>query len=95
MSDDVKRLGVCSFGFALGITWAIGILLMGWVSWWSHGWAADMVKVVSSVYIGYKAGFWGGIIGAIWAFVDWFIGGVIIAWFYNMCTGCCRSKCKS
>jgi len=39
--------------------------------------------MISSLYIGYAATLLGSIIGAIWAFVDGFIGGVIVAWLYN------------
>ena len=91
MSHHNARLGVAGFGFAAGLTWAIGLLLMGWISWWS-GWGAQMISVFSSVYIGYKPTFWGAIIGAIWGFVDFFIAGIILAAIYNRC---CANKSES
>ncbi len=90
MSHNHHRLGVASLGLAAGITWAIGLLVLGWVSWWS-GWGAQMVAVIGSVYVGYQPTFWGTIIGAIWGFVDLFIAGVIFAAIYNCCS--CGKKC--
>jgi len=93
MSHHHSKLSICGLGCALGVTWALGMLILGWFCWWTAGWGLQMVSVIGSVYIGFKPTFWGGIIGAIWGFVDWFIGGVIIAWVYNMCS--CGKKCGS
>jgi hypothetical protein len=38
---------------------------------------------MASFYIGFKPTFLGGVIGAIWGFIDGAIGGVIIALVYN------------
>lgn len=92
MSDTCTHLKVCAFGCALGFTWALGVLIMGWLAWLT-GWGAQMVNLIGSVYIGYQANWWGPIVGAIWGFVDWFISGVIIAWVYNWCTCCKKSSC--
>jgi len=78
----VIRLNELSLGFALGIACAIYALFIGVVAW-LFGWGITVVEVLSSLYIGYDATFWGAIIGTIWAFVDGFIGGVIIGWVYN------------
>ncbi|ABX78301.1 hypothetical protein AYM02_03975 [Coxiella burnetii] len=83
------RLGVTSFGFAVGIVWALGLLILGLFSWWT-GWGRLMVSVISSVYVGYAPTFWGTIVGVIWGFIDGFISGVILAAIYN----CCARKCK-
>jgi membrane associated rhomboid family serine protease len=60
-------LGVVSFGLALGVT--------------SGG--LQLAAALSSLYIGYGPTFVGAIAGAVWAFVDGLIAGVLIAWFYN------------
>ena len=86
MSHHHAKLGVAAFGFAAGITWALGLLILGWVSWWT-GWGMQMVAVMGSMYVGYQPTFWGAIIGAIWGFVDLFIAGIIMAAIYNAFCG--------
>lgn len=46
-------------------------------------WGVPVVAVLSSVYIGYSPTFVGSIAGAVWAFANGFIGGVIMGWLYN------------
>ena len=50
---------------------------------WLFGWGREIVELASSLYLGYAATCLGTIIGTTWAFIDGFIGGVIIAWLYN------------
>jgi len=78
-----NRLHVLNLGLALGITWAIGMFLLG-IFAWLFSWGNDMVAVLGSLYLGYMPTFLGSIIGAIWGFVDCFIAGVLIAWIYNL-----------
>ena len=78
-SRDFNVLGL---GLALGIACAIYAFFIGAVAW-LFGWGTSVVEVLSSLYIGYDATFLGALIGTIWAFVDGFIGGVIIGWLYN------------
>ncbi len=52
-----------------------------WIDALSAG--VSLVAVLSSLYIGYAPSFVGSVAGTVWAFVDGFIGGVIIAWLYN------------
>lgn len=79
--EKTARLGVLGCAFALGITWGICILFVGWFS--MLGWATPLVKIVGSAYIGYTASFFGAILGGIWGFFDGFIGGVIFSFLYN------------
>lgn len=85
-------LRVCGLGFAFGFTWALGALIMGWLAWLT-GWGAAWVNLLGSVYIGYQANWWGPIVGAVWAFVDAFITGAVIAFVYNSCASCCKKTC--
>lgn len=80
--EQPMKLCVLSFGVALGIVWAISMLIAGWTS--VYGWGSLFVNTLSSVYLGYGPSFGGGIVGAIWGFVDGFIGGVLLAFFYNL-----------
>ena len=75
-------LGVVSLGLAVGISWALGVFLLGLAAG-VLDWGVPAVTVLSSVYLGYSPSFVGSIAGAVWGFVDGFIGGVVIAWLYN------------
>jgi hypothetical protein len=79
---EKNHLNIVSLGLALGIAWAVGAFFLGIMAW-LFDWGTALVEIASSLYIGYKATFLGAIIGTVWAFVDGFIGGVIIAWLYN------------
>ena len=69
-------------GVGIGVILAVYAFLLGLIAmWWD--WGTAIVTTMSSLYIGYDATFLGSIIGAIWAFVDGFIAGVVIAWVYN------------
>lgn len=74
-------LNVKALALALGLSWSFLILFTGWVS--MFGWGTRFVEVMSSLYIGFAPTFFGGIIGAIWAFIDGAIGGAIVALVYN------------
>ena len=58
------------------------MLFAGWAA--IFGWSVQFVEVMASVYVGYGASFLGGIIGALWGFVDGAIAGVVIAFIYNV-----------
>jgi len=72
-----------NLGFALGLTWGLGLMLG---TWWLllMGSPGGSIAKLGVFYIGYSYSFVGGIIGLIWGFVDGFICGVLIAWFYNL-----------
>ena len=84
MAEDQHHttLGVISFGLALGATSAIFVFLLGLMAS-LFGWGVELAGVLASVYIGFGPTFVGTIAGAVWAFVDGFIAGILIAWFYN------------
>ena len=77
----MKKINVWSFCLALGIIWAAGTLLAGWFA--ALGWGGMYVRILGSVYIGYAPDFWGGILGAVWAFFDGAIFGLALGWLYN------------
>ncbi|MGD2169010.1 MAG: bacteriophage holin [Chlamydiota bacterium] len=76
------KLSVKGLALGIGITWSIGQVLVGWVA--IGGWGAEYVRVMSSIYIGFNPSFIGGIIGGVWGFADGFIGGALLAFFYNV-----------
>ncbi len=75
-------LGVISFGLALALTSAVFTFLLGLMAAF-FGWGLGIVQVLATLYIGYSPTFVGTIAGAVWAFVDGFIAGAMIAWLYN------------
>jgi hypothetical protein len=71
-----------ALGVAIGVLWAIYVVFVGIAA--MFGWGNAIVDALASLYIGYGASIIGAIIGAVWAFVDGFIAGVVIAWIYNL-----------
>lgn len=90
------RLSPLALGLALGVLWGVSIFLMGLIaSFYTYG--RPFVTAVGVLYIGYEPSVLGSIIGGIIGFVDAFIGGVILAWLYNLFAKCCckkDSKCE-
>lgn len=59
----MEKLNVKALAFGLGVSWAVCMLFVGWVS--IFGWGTKFIEVMSSVYTGFTPTFLGGIIGAI------------------------------
>ena len=76
------RFNLKALALSLGITWALGLLFLGWVG--AFGWGLEAVDVFSSFYIGYEPTFIGGVIGAVWGFIDGAVGGIVIGFLYNL-----------
>lgn len=72
-----------NLGFALGMTWGLGVMLG---TWWllMVGQPGTTINKLSAFYFGYTFSFVGGLVGLFWGFIDGFIAGVLIAWFYNL-----------
>ena len=77
------RLDIKVCGLMAGCIWSAGIFILGFMTmaWWEAG--DRIVKLFSTVYIGYRANLLGCLIGAFWGFIDGAITGVLIAWIYN------------
>jgi hypothetical protein len=78
----MNRCQPLALGVAIGVLWAIYVFGAGITA--MFGWGNALVEVLASLYIGYGASIIGAIIGAIWALVDGFVAGVIVAWIYNL-----------
>lgn len=94
MKHHCKVSHVCapSLGMALGLVGAIGVLLLS-LGAALFGWWMEPIEMVSKMYMGYSTGFVGTLIGIVWAFVDGFVGGWLIGFFYNMINRKCAAKC--
>jgi hypothetical protein len=81
-----KKFNSTPFALALGITWGLSNLILGWAG--MMGWGNRLVDSLGSFYVGYTPSFFGAIVGGIWGFVDGFIFGFIFCWLYN--NVCCK-----
>lgn len=77
----MNKIQPVALGIAIGVLWAIYVFFIGIAA--MFGWGIALVEVLASLYFGYEASVLGAVIGGIWAFVDGFIAGVVIAWIYN------------
>lgn len=79
----MTHINQTAFGLALGILWALCMLLLAFTSkFWGYG--TEWVNLMGSVYLGAGTGTWLAVILAgVWGFFDGFIGGWLLAWLYN------------
>jgi hypothetical protein len=82
----MDKLNIKALAIAGGVLWSLYMLLVGW-SAWLFNWGTGFVSTMASIYIGFTPTFVGGIIGAVWAFIDGVIAGAVIAWVYNRTAG--------
>lgn len=80
------KLHAVKLGVALGIMWAFCCVFLSFSSLWLN-WGTPWVTLIGSMYIGYAPTVIGALIGAVWAFVDAFLGGLIVALIYNKLVG--------
>lgn len=86
----------CAMGLAFGTLWSLS-LIFSTILAACCGWGDSFIGLIMDIYPGYDVTFVGGIIGALWALADGFIGGFIFAWVYNFfcgCSKCCCVNCK-
>ena len=76
-------LSIRSVALNLGIVGGVSMFLL---AWWLIiiGNAEGPTTLLERMYIGYSFTPLGSVIGAIWGFVDFGIGGAIFAWLYNL-----------
>jgi hypothetical protein len=77
----MNTLSPNALGIAIGALWAGYVLFCGITA--MFGWGNALVAALSSLYLGYGPSIAGAIIGAVWAFVDGYVGGLVVAWLYN------------
>jgi len=70
-----------ALGVAIGALWTFYVFGLAIIA--MFGWGNALLESLASLYIGYEASIVGALIGSVWAFVDGFIAGVVIAWIYN------------
>lgn len=89
------KLSVCNLGLAVGLVWGLAMFVTVYLSIW-FGLGIPFVEIFSTIYIGYDFTPVGSLLGLFWGFLDGFIGGALIAFFYNLFSCCCPYKsCKT
>jgi hypothetical protein len=80
----------CALGMAFAVWWALTLIVMSVLAmFWGLG--LPMLGVLASFYVGFSLSYVGILIGVVWALVDGFIAGVILAWLYNwFACKCCK-----
>jgi hypothetical protein len=76
------KLNQMAFAKAAGVLWALGLVLISLIAM-GGSYGTEMVDFLAPFYLGYDLSVGGIVIGAIWAFLDAFIGCWIFAWLYN------------
>ena len=76
------KIDSLAFALAVGILSALCMLICGIIG--SFGYWPNFNEFVAEFYVGYTPfSILGVLFGAVYAFLDGFIGGYIIAWLYN------------
>ncbi len=78
----MAKLNIKSFAIGFGSAFGLGAFFLGIVS--MFGWGTALIEPISSLYVGFAPTIMGSIIGGIWGFIDGAIGGLIIAFVYNL-----------
>jgi len=75
-------MSIRAFALTAGI---FGAATLFFIAWWLilTGNAEGPTTLLERIYIGYSFTPIGSVIGAIWGFVDFGIGGAIAAWLYH------------
>ena len=76
------KLDVKAFGLACGILWAVAYAFLA-VLTMTNGYGSEITTFLAKYYLGSGATPQGVVIGAVWAFADAGIGGIVRAWLYN------------
>ncbi len=82
------NLNMKAFGIACGLLWGACVLLIGLGNVIWPGYGVAFLEMSASIYPGYEVGGFGSVlVGTLYALVDGFIGGIILAWLYNKLAG--------
>jgi hypothetical protein len=83
------KLSVKGLTIATALAWALGMLVVGILNLISPGFAEESLKIMASVYPGFKASgtFLDVIVGVLYALVDGAICGFVFALLYNAFAG--------
>lgn len=69
-------------GVSGGIIWGVSMFVCTILAIYT-GYSADFLNIMSSIYPGYSISWAGVFIGAIYGFIDAFVGFFLLGWLYN------------
>ncbi|MCP2520710.1 hypothetical protein NLD30_09750 [SCandidatus Aminicenantes bacterium Aminicenantia_JdfR_composite] len=80
------KLSVLRLGISLSIVGALAVFLTGLANLLWTGYGEGFLRIVDSLYPGYHygGGFLSVIVGSLYAALDGFVTGAVIALFYNL-----------
>ncbi|MGB8769807.1 MAG: hypothetical protein WCC92_09340 [Candidatus Korobacteraceae bacterium] len=80
MQLSLKALGVTG-----ALLWGVAVFICGIANLASASYAAEFLKVISSIYPGFHASrnFGDVVVGTCYALVDGGLGGLVFGWLYN------------
>jgi len=83
------KLSMKGLALTLGIVWGGCIFLVGVGNLMWHDYGTALLDLARSIYPGYgkTTGFWGVLVGTLYALLDGAVAGVVIAWLYNRFAG--------
>ncbi len=81
--NNYLKISPLGLGMALGLVWLMSIVIISLLAMYV-GYGVALVDLLATVYSGYELSAIGILIGAGWSFLDGFIGGGLIAFFYNL-----------
>jgi hypothetical protein len=97
MMGSCTKLCKVAFGFAFGMVSGLSMMLFAWAGYY-WGFGSSIVDQWASIFPGYSASVMGGFVGFGWGFLEGFVMGVLVAFFYNLCLCCCKAcygSCES
>jgi hypothetical protein len=83
------KFDVIRFGCALASIWGLVVLLVGVANLLWPNYGVEFLKFIDSIYPGYhfgEWGFWGVLVGTLYAIVDAWVVGAVFALIYNKFT---------
>ncbi len=81
-----NQLHALAAALSVGLVWAVGLFIWTLCSV-RTGYGAEMLELMSTVYIGYTVTVKGAFVGLVWGFLDGFIGTFIAVKVYNFFVG--------
>jgi hypothetical protein len=81
MKIDAHRIGLAG-----GILWGASLFVLTLVSI-PTGYAAEFLKVIGSVYLGYHVSLLGSFVGLVYGFVDAYVGLYLLLFLYARLPG--------
>lgn len=79
---ELMSLDKKNFALAGGILWGASMFALTWTAY-LFNYGEGLMYWLENAYFGYTVTPLGSVIGAVWGFVDMFIGGYLFASIYN------------